>query len=133
MASSPTPTSSVDPESPLVDVADPIVRYSPVALVIDVVRLLRGRGLAVADTYDHLGDLVHTFADRLRRRDGGDHGSRDADVPSPADSRPSQRPGHAVAAFAPPSIVADGHGTNPVDGQMCRRHRRATQVSVGST
>ncbi len=67
MASSPTPTPSVDPESPLADVADPIVRYSPVALVIDVVRLLRGRGLAVADTYDHLGDLVHTSADLLRR------------------------------------------------------------------
>ncbi len=42
------------------------LRYSPVALVIDVVRLLRGHGLTVSDTYEHAGKAARASADHLR-------------------------------------------------------------------
>ncbi len=42
------------------------LRHSPVALVIDVVRLRRGHGLTVSETYEHAGQAVRASADLLR-------------------------------------------------------------------
>jgi hypothetical protein len=45
---------------------DCLPRHSPVVLVIDVVRLLRGRGLGIAESTAYSGDTLRASADLLR-------------------------------------------------------------------
>jgi hypothetical protein len=42
------------------------LRYSPIVLVVDVVRVLRGRGVAVSELYEHAGPARRASADLLR-------------------------------------------------------------------
>lgn len=76
MASSPDEARPVEPQPPSLPKArvsknrqgvDHRPRYSPVILVVDVVRLLRGRGVAASGAVDQLYEAVEASTDLLQR------------------------------------------------------------------
>lgn len=65
------PSTSFDAGSPKTsaehcDSVASLPRHSPVVLVIDVVRLLRGRGLAIVESTAYSGEALRASADLLR-------------------------------------------------------------------